>query len=202
LHKVPLCGVAVALGRCGLPHLGSGSLDCGSRCAGLRGACVVPEDAVPEKSMPAEAVSDEQVPVLPRRLRGFRQERRPGSPREVVHKVKVTPEQEQRLAARAEERGITVSRLLVESALAGGSEAAKTKAVLAGELFGISRLLGRLGVNVNQIARATNATRRVQPETAAALEATVRVCHRIEGFLDDVDGLRRPAGQGGSGGAA
>ncbi len=54
----------------------------------------------------------------------------------------------------------------MESALAGGAEAAKTKAVLAGELFGISRLLGRLGVNVNQIARATNATRRVQPEMA------------------------------------
>ncbi len=162
----------------------------------------MPEDAVPDSSATDEFASDEQVPVLPRRLGGFRQERRPGSPREVVHKVKVTPEQEQRLVARAEERGITVSRLLVESALAGGAEAAKTKAVLAGELFGISRVLGRLGVNVNQIARATNATRRVQPEMAAALEATVRVCHRIEGFLDDVDGIRRPAGHDGRGGVA
>jgi hypothetical protein len=167
----------------------------------------VPEDAepasaVPEIALHAEQTAEEPVLVLPRRLRGFRQERRPGSPRAVVHKVKVTAEQEQQLTARADERGITVSRLLVESALAGGSEAAKTKAVLAGELFGISRLLGRLGVNVNQIARATNATRRTQPETAAALDATVRVCHRIEGFLDDVDGIRRPAGQGESGGVA
>lgn len=118
----------------------------------------------------------------------------------MVHKVKVTHEQEQRLVARAGERGITVSRLLVESALAGGSEAAKSKAVVAGELFGISRLLGRLGVNVNQIAKATNATRRVQPEMAAVLDATVRVCGRIEGFLDDVDGVRRPADQSGRGG--
>jgi Bacterial mobilisation protein (MobC) len=60
--------------------------------------------------------------------------------------------------------------------------------------------LGRLGVNVNQIARATNASRRVQPEMAAVLEATVRVCGRIEGFLDDVDSIRRPAGQGERGG--
>jgi hypothetical protein len=111
----------------------------------------------------------------------------------VVHKVKVTADQEQRLAARAGEREITVSRLLVESALAGGSDAAKTKAALAGELFGISRLLGRLGVNVNQIANATNSTRRVQPEMAAALDATRRVCGRIEEFLDDVDGVHRPA---------
>jgi len=162
----------------------------------------VPEDAELESHGVDDQVPAEQVPVLPRRLRGFRQERRPGSPRAVVHKVKVTPEQEQRLVARADERGITVSRLLVESALAGGAEAAKTKAVLAGELFGISRLLGRLGVNVNQIAKATNSARRVQPETAAALDATVRVCHRIEGFLDDVDGLRRPQDHSDRGGAA
>jgi len=37
---------------------------------------------------------------------------------------------------------------------------------------------------------------------AAALEATVRVCGRIEGFLDDVDGVRRPADQQDRGGVA
>ncbi len=200
--------------RCGgraealrLPHLRSGLPRAGVAALGSEGAGVVPENAVPANAMAAEDESPagqqtSPEPALRRRLRGFRQERRPGSPREVVHKVKVTPEQEQRLVARAEERGVTVSRLLVESALAGGSEAAKTKAVLAGELFGISRLLGRLGVNVNQIAKVTNATRRVQPEMAAALEATVRVCDRIEGFLDDVDGVRRPAGQDQRGGVA
>ncbi len=103
----------------------------------------------------------EQSP-LPRRLRGLRQERKPGSPRPFVHKVKVTPEQEERLILRAAERRITVVRLLVESALSGGADAAKAKSELAGELFRITRLLGKIGVNINQIARVTNATLEAQ----------------------------------------
>jgi len=133
-------------------------------------------------------VEREHVPVpLPRRLGVLRQERRPGSPRPFVHKVKVTPEQEQRLVLRAGERRITVARLLVESGLAGGADAAKAKAELAGELFRVSRLLGKIGVNVNQIARATNATLEGQPELVGALAAVGRVCARIETLLDDVE---------------
>ena len=132
-------------------------------------------------------MADREQSPLPRRLRGLRQERKPGSPRPFVHKVKVTPEQEQRLILRAAERRITVARLLVESALAGGADAAKAKAELAGELFRISRLLGKIGVNVNQIAKATNATLEAQPETAGALQSVGRVCARIETLLDDVE---------------
>jgi len=135
-------------------------------------------------------VADREQSPLPRGLRGLRQERMPGSPRPFVHKVKVTPEQEERLILRAAERRITVARLLVESALAGGADAAKAKSELAGELFRISRLLGKIGVNVNQIARATNATLEAQPETAGALQAVGRVCARIETLLDDVEGSR------------
>ncbi len=102
----------------------------------------------------------------------------------------MTPEQEERLILRAAERRITVARLLVESALAGGADAAKAKSELAGELFRISRLLGKIGVNVNQIARATNATLEAQPQMAGALQAVGRVCARIESLLDDVEGSR------------
>ena len=135
-------------------------------------------------------MADREQSPLPRRLRGLRQERMPGSPRPFVHKVKVTPEQEERLILRAAERRITVARLLVESALAGGADAAKAKSELAGELFRISRLLGKIGVNVNQIARATNATLETQPQTAGALQAVGRVCARIGTLLDDVEGSR------------
>jgi len=135
-------------------------------------------------------VADREQSPLPRRLRGLRQERKPGSPRPFVHKVKVTSEQEERLILRAAERRITVARLLVESALAGGADAAKAKSELAGELFRVSRLLGKIGVNVNQIARATNATLEAQPEMAGALAAVGRVCSRIETLLDDVEGSR------------
>lgn len=129
---------------------------------------------------------DEQV-----ERRQVRQIRRPGSPRAVVHKVKVTAEQEARLVARANEAGWTVSRLLVESALAGGAEEATTRAALGGEMFRVVQMLGRVGVNINQLARVTNATGEVQPGTVHALAAMNSVCDRMHAVLDDIDGGRR-----------
>ncbi|MBU2698805.1 plasmid mobilization relaxosome protein MobC [Pimelobacter sp. 30-1] len=126
---------------------------------------------------------------LPKRMRGSRQDRVPGRPRVIRHVVKVHEEDERRLVLRAAERGnITVARLLLESALAGGHEAAKSKAELAGDLFQMMRFLGKVGVNINQIAKATNATLETQPETVAAMQAVQRVCDRIEALLDDVGG--------------
>lgn len=132
-------------------------------------------------------MADRSETPKPRRLRGLRQERRPGHPRPFSHRVKVTAEQEERLVLLATERRITVSRLLVESALSGGADAAAAKAELAGELFRISRLLGKVGININQIAKATNATFETQPDTAAAIQALGRVCERLERVLDEVD---------------
>ena len=123
--------------------------------------------------------------------RQVRQVRRPGSPRATRHVVKVTAEQEARLVARANEAGWTVSRLLVESALAGGADAATARAELAGEMFRVVRVLGKIGVNVNQLARATNATGEVQPATAATLEALRRLCDRFDSVLDDAGRVRR-----------
>ena len=122
-----------------------------------------------------------------RALAGVRQVRKPGSPRSVRHVVKVTEEQEQRLLARALERNITVPRLMVESALAGGAEAARAKSELAGELFRMTRAVSKIGVNINQLARATNATFEEQPETAAAFAAHGRVMARLEQLLEDLD---------------
>lgn len=145
---------------------------------------------------PESALASALVEGRGRRGRGLRQERRPGSPRPHVHKVKVTAEQERRLLARAAERDITVSRLMVESALAGGADAARSRAELAGELFRAARVLGKVGVNVNQIARATNATRESQPETFAAMDAVERVAGRIEELLGDVEGRHGPNERG------
>lgn len=119
--------------------------------------------------------------------RSRRQLRRPGSPRLVRHEVKVTADQEARLTAKAAARGVTVSRLLVESALAGGADAAAVKAALASEFFAVVRVLGKIGVNVNQLARAANATGEVPPAAAHALDAITRVCDRLQGLIDDVE---------------
>jgi hypothetical protein len=78
--------------------------------------------------------------------------------------------------------------LLVESALAGGADAAARKAELAGELFRVTRFLGRVGVNINQIARAANAGAELKADASAALRAISDVTRRIELLLDDVEG--------------
>lgn len=114
-----------------------------------------------------------------------RQIRRAGSRREVTHKVKVSATQEARLVERANARGITVSRLLVESALAGGADAAAARAHLAGEMFRLSRLLGRVGLNINQLAKVANATGSVPPEARHALDAMARATDRLTELLDD-----------------
>lgn len=116
-----------------------------------------------------------------------RQIRRAGRRREVTHKVTVTADQEARLLAKAAERNITVSRLLVESALAGGADVAATRAEFAGEMYRTVRMLGRVGLNVNQLAKVANATGSVPPETPAALAALERATGRLEQLLADSD---------------
>jgi hypothetical protein len=61
------------------------------------------------------------------------------------------------------------------------------------ELLAVSRLLGRLGVNVNQLARLSNATGAVHPGAGAALEAVARVAARLEVLLGEL----APAGRRG-----
>ena len=125
----------------------------------------------------------DQAPERPLR----RQLRRAGSRRDVVHKVKVNEDQEARLVERASARGITVSRLLVESALAGGADAAAARAHLAGEMFRVVRVLGKIGLNVNQLAKVANATGSLPPEAPAALAALARATDRLNQLLADSD---------------
>ena len=138
----------------------------------------------------ADASSTGQDAARPRRGpagKGSRQGRTPGKPRQFRHVVKVHPHVEEQLLLLAAPRGITISRLLVESALAGGADAARMRSELGAELFRVGQFLGKVGVNVNQIARATNATLETQPETVAAMVAVQRVCARLDVLLDQVE---------------
>lgn len=116
-------------------------------------------------------------------LRRSRRENVPGG-RQHRHVVKVTPEEEAVLLRLASEQGITVPRLLVEAATAGGGESATQRRQLLAELFALHRLLGSVANNVNQIAKATNATLESQPETAAALQAALRLMGRLDAAVD------------------
>jgi hypothetical protein len=109
----------------------------------------------------------------------------------VRHVVRVSEEQERRLVAAAQDQGVTVARLLVESALSGGSEAARVTRLLAEELFGIQRVLGGVAVNINQHARVANATGEPQPGMLGALEAVERASRRLEAWVDEMQARPR-----------
>lgn len=116
-----------------------------------------------------------------RRVEGGRQHR---------HVVRVTPEEEAKLLALALRYRVSVPKLLVDSALSGGAgEAAQSSLVrneVLTELFGVHRLLAGIANNVNQIARATNATGEVQPATDATLTKVREVAGRIDMAVDQL----------------
>ncbi|MBE9924848.1 MobC family plasmid mobilization relaxosome protein [Cellulosimicrobium cellulans] len=106
------------------------------------------------------------------------------------HEVKVTPEEEGMLLRLAHEQRVTVPRLLVESALASGTSETPTERRNAmAQLFGLHRLLAAVSNNVNQMAKATNATGEVQDEMVETLRAVRRLAERIDATID---GLSRP----------
>lgn len=76
--------------------------------------------------------------------------------RDRAHKVRVTEEESAELARLAEQQEVTVARLLVESALAGGGGLSAERRAAVIELFKVQRLLANLANNTNQIARTAN----------------------------------------------
>jgi len=107
--------------------------------------------------------------------------------RQHFHKVKVTPEEEGVLLRLAEAQRVTIPRLLVEAALATESTETPTERRNAmAELFALHRLLAAVSNNVNQIAKAANATGEVNGELVETLRAVRRVASRID---DAIDGL-------------
>ncbi|HFA6985226.1 TPA: plasmid mobilization relaxosome protein MobC [Neisseria gonorrhoeae] len=126
--------------------------------------------------------------------RHVRRRRRVEGGRQHRHVVRVTPEEEARLLAMALKYHVSVPKLLVDSALAGGAGVAATRSLARDEilieLFGAHRLLAGVANNVNQIAKATNATGEVQAATTVTLAKVREVAMRID---DAVDRLGREA---------
>lgn len=98
------------------------------------------------------------------------------------HQVGLTPEQEMELQARAAQFGVTVPRLLVQSAFERSGPKLEPEQVLAleDELFQMRGYLRALSNNVNQIAKAANATGSVGRELEATLAALQRATERLD----------------------
>ena len=107
--------------------------------------------------------------------------------RQHKHEVKVTAEEEGRLLRLALAQRVTIPRLLVETTLAAetGETVTERRNAIA-KLFELHRLLAAVSNNVNQIAKATNATGQRHSETDATLDAVRRVAERIDAAVDEL----------------
>ncbi len=83
------------------------------------------------------------------------------------------------LAQLAAAQGVTVPRLLVESALAGDRATAAQRRDAIVELFAVRRLLAAVSNNVNQVARHANAGEEFPADASAVLDAVRRLVPRI-----------------------
>ena len=159
------------------------------RCAGQgEGRWVVEvqgQDETPSPAAEVEPSSPGQGAVPSGRRGGRRRRANAKGGRHHRHEVKVTPEEEARLLMVAQAQGVTVSRLLVESALAGErGETATERAGLITELFAVHRTLAGVANNVNQIAKKLHGTGELAVESGVVLGEARAVMARIDGLID------------------
>ena len=81
---------------------------------------------------------------------------RQAQPRGVEQKVRLSLEERRQLRERAAELGVSVPRLLVESALSGRRRRSTDRRAMIAELFEVRRLLATVANNVNQLAKVAN----------------------------------------------
>jgi len=120
--------------------------------------------------------------TLPRRRRA-----NAAKPRDRQQLVWLTAEEKLALVSRAAEENVSVSRLLVESALAGGESPEGRRAVMV-ELLQLRRLLATIANNVNQLARAANVSGEVSPRAEATFADVRDLMLRIDVTVDELAG--------------
>ncbi|WP_052063003.1 plasmid mobilization relaxosome protein MobC [Rhodococcoides fascians] len=115
--------------------------------------------------------------------------------RPFAHQVMASAEEEAAIQARARVLGVTVPRLLLEAALTptAGSVTGlppADKLEITDRMYGLSVSVRQVGRNINQIAKATNATGAVDSDLASelsnALTALQETLVRIDAAMLDV----------------
>ena len=123
--------------------------------------------------------------AAPRRSQARRRRANEAGGRQHRHQVKVTAEEEARLLELAEAQGVTVPRLLVESAMAGErGETASERRALITELFAVHRAVAGVANNVNQITRKLHTTDELAAETSQVLHAARATIQRLDAVID------------------
>jgi hypothetical protein len=129
------------------------------------------------------------VSAGPERRVGRARRGRQDVPRRAEIKVKLSEAERVELRRRASDLGVSVPRLLVESALGDRAETATEHRREVAELFEVRRLLATVANNVNQLARVANTSGEVGAERK--LDAAVEEVHEVIIGLRRLTGVRR-----------
>lgn len=119
-----------------------------------------------------------------------RKQTKTGTPRTRILSLRVSEEEARELAGLAEQRGVTLSRFLIEAAKeAGDIDKARRDAEqgpVVRELQRIRTEIWRIGHNVNQVAHNTNRDLAVSAEQEASVVAAVRECGELVERVSEV----------------
>ena len=112
-----------------------------------------------------------------------RKQTKTGVRRTRVISLRVSEDEARELAGIAEQRGVTLSRFLIEAARQAGDIDKVRRDAEQGpvvrELQRIRTEIWRIGHNVNQVAHNTNRDLAVSAEQEASVAAAVRECGRL-----------------------
>lgn len=128
-----------------------------------------------------------------------RKQTKTGARRTRIISLRVNEEEARELAGLAEQRGVTLSRFLIEAARQAGDIDKVRRDAEQGpvvrELQRIRTGIWRIGHNVNQVAHNTNRDLVVSAEQEANVVAAVRECGRL---VEKVSGIfqRRAVNEG------
>ena len=119
-----------------------------------------------------------------------RKQTKTGMPRTRIISLRVNEDEARELAGLAEQRGVTLSRFLIEAARqAGDIDKARQDAEqgpVVRELQRIRTEIWRIGHNVNQVAHNTNRDLAVSAEQEASVVAAVRECEELVSKVSDI----------------
>lgn len=113
------------------------------------------------------------------------------SPRTGRYFVRVNADEQAALLRLAAHQNVSVQRVLVESALRPDTSVSRADIQeLIATLFGLSRHISAVGVNLNQIAKVANATGEVPEDLSAALAGLKSLYFKTEDAIDDVASVK------------
>ena len=119
-----------------------------------------------------------------------RKQTKTGVRRTRVISLRVSEDEARELAGLAEQRGVTLSRFLIEAARQAGDIDKVRRDAEQGpvvrELQRIRTEIWRIGHNVNQVAHNTNRDLAVSAEQEASVAAAVRECGRLVEEVSDI----------------